>query len=474
MDGIYEVTDAQGKKHSILRSLLRLHKRHSVASGHVTDDRIHNRHAMQHFTDHELKFLESYMNENYPDDIPKGCITRLHQHSDNASHFKSTGAIAYFTTLVDDRGGPSETAFVYSFGAPGHGKGPFDGIGGRWKNKIEQAMSTAMTKKLEFTDTGYIHGVEDVYKTLVYHFARATKKDSQLAGKNPIHHYKFFCYLTKENPIKRPTETFTTLSGITKRYQMCVKKKDVIHWRMRSCWCLSCVSSLYNGTLEWGEDHKVEHCNAVNEISVPEETDDGIHSDGNMFSFEKKACTKISGPGVAIQAQVITRDRTTMASELTVGDFVVFDTSDDDVEPIWIGRIMSNPEWQGQGVYKNVSRRITSFRGVQVARGEVALYIMWYEKINVMSDALEYWVSRTETEPILQNGRYLIPIEVTLHQMLGQPNVVPKLRTSTRGDIEQSEINNQRRIKDWHNRELEIIWNMDSETRRIALSSCDL
>ena len=58
--------------------------------------------------------------------------------------------------------------------------------------------------------------------------------------------------------------------------------------------------------------------------------------------------------------------------------------------------------------------------------------------------------------------------------VLGQPNVVPKLRTSTRGDIEQSEKNNQRRIKDWHNRELEIIWNMDLETRTMVLSSWDL
>jgi len=95
-------------------------------------------------------------------------------------------------------------------------------------------MSTAMTKRLEFTDTGYIHGVEDVYKALVYYFSEATKKDSQLAGKNPIHRYKFFCYLTSENPIKRPEETFTTLKGITKRYQMCVKKKECIHWRIRS------------------------------------------------------------------------------------------------------------------------------------------------------------------------------------------------------------------------------------------------
>ena len=175
-----------------------------------------------------------------------------------------------------------------------------------------------------------------------------------------------------------------------------------------------------------------------------------------------------------MQSQVLTRDQNEMASKLTVGDFVVFDKSDDEVEPIWLGRIMSNPEWQEQGTYTNNSRQNPSFRGDKVGRGEVDLYVMWYEKINVMSDKLEYWVSRSETEPTVQNNRYLIPVEVKLHQMLRQPNVVPKLRTSTRGDIEQSEINNQRRIKDWHNKELEIVWNMDSELRRLALSSCDL
>ena len=48
---------------------------------------------------------------------------------------------------------------------------------------------------------------------------------------------------------------------------------------------------------------------------------------------------------MAMQAQVLTRDRNEMASKLTVGNFVVFDKSDDEVEPIWLGRIMSNPEW---------------------------------------------------------------------------------------------------------------------------------
>ena len=46
-----------------------------------------------------------------------------------------------------------------------------------------------------------------------------------------------------------------------------------------------------------------------------------------------------------------------------------------------------------------------------------------------MSDQLEYWVSRSESEPIVQNNKYLLPIvEVKMHQMSGQFNRVPKFR----------------------------------------------
>ena len=51
---------------------------------------------------------------------------------------------------------------------------------------------------------------------------------------------------------------------------------------------------------------------------------------------------------------------------------------------------MSNPAWQGQGVSKIDSRRTLSYHGVKVGKGEVGLYVMWYDKINVMSDNLEY------------------------------------------------------------------------------------
>ena len=92
---------------------------------------------------------------------------------------------------------------------------------------------------------------------------------------------------------------------------------------------------------------------------------------------------------------------------------------------------------------------------------------------NVTSDKLEYWVSRSETEPIVQNNKYLLPfVEVEMHQMTGQPNRVPMLRASTRGQTERAENNNKTRIEEWHNKELDVIWNMDLELRRKALALC--
>ena len=132
---------------------------------------------------------------------------------------------------------------------------------------------------------------------------------------------------------------------------------------------------------------------------------------------------------------------------------------------------MPNQEWGGQGMWVNVERGNMSFGGVQVGRGKVALYVMWYEKINEMTDRLEYLVSTSEVEPMVQNNRYLIPIEVSMHQMLGQPNPVPRLRTSSRGGTTRSAAGT-RRFEEWHHKELEIVWKMDLELRRLALSSC--
>jgi len=168
------------------------------------------------------------------------------------------------------------------------------------------------------------------------------------------------------------------------------------------------MDSMFKGTLDWGNEHNTENC-VASAVSENEES---------MYCFEKSVYTKTTGPGVSMQAIVPTRVRNEIASNLTPGEFVFFHASEDELEPIWLGRILSNPAWQGQGVCKTYSRRILTYDGVKVGKREVGMYVMWYETIHVMSDSFEYWVSRSETKPIVQNNRYLIPMEVKIHQML--------------------------------------------------------
>jgi len=96
----YDVTDKNGTKHHHNRSDLRHRKNHNIVYGHVSDDKVHDSYAMQHFTTHELCDLESYMVQKFPEDLPSGKIKCLHTKSDNvASHFKSRKSMNYFSRL---------------------------------------------------------------------------------------------------------------------------------------------------------------------------------------------------------------------------------------------------------------------------------------------------------------------------------------------------------------------------------------
>ena len=123
---------------------------------------------------------------------------------------------------------------------------------------------------------------------------------------------------------------------------------------------------------------------------------------------------------------------------------------------------------------KLLRKRVVSYsNGVKVGKGEVALFVMWYEKIDVMSDKLEYWVSRTKTKPIVQSNKYWIPLDGHMYQMRGDNINVPKLRTTSRTKNAQSNANSSRRIDDWHDNEFGIVWNMHALLRRAALSMCN-
>ena len=47
---LYEVEDGLGEKHVVPRSSIRHHDWHTICCGHISDDKLHDRFAMQQFT----------------------------------------------------------------------------------------------------------------------------------------------------------------------------------------------------------------------------------------------------------------------------------------------------------------------------------------------------------------------------------------------------------------------------------------
>ena len=215
---------------------------------------------MQHFSTSELEWLEKCTKEEFANDIPEGKITHLHLHSDNAGqHFKSSGAIGYFNSLILDRGGAADCMHVYSFGAPGHGKGFFDGLGGALKNKIHSLIQgkKSVGDNIAGTSSGYILNVEDVHDALKEYFENGRDGLRKNKSKNQVNKFMLFKQLTQDNPIRRTEETFTGLEKINSCYQFVVSNVGVVHSRKRSCWCMKCITSMCNGSLNWGTYHRI-------------------------------------------------------------------------------------------------------------------------------------------------------------------------------------------------------------------------
>ena len=149
-----------------------------------------------------------------------------------------------------------------------------------------------------------------------------------------------------------------------------------------------------------------------------------------------------------------------MATALNIGDWVLFDSKMED-EPIWLGRVMSNPEWEGMGILSNNTRRkLTYDNGVEIGVNEVAIFIQWYEKIDLNAGDLTYRVSREINKPQVQSNFYLLYVNFNMHEIMGRINLVPRLR---------SVAHNRSNL---HRQETSFKWQMDSSVRQAALSKC--
>ena len=140
------------------RQYLRHRKLHTKAFVHISDDKTHDSYAAQTFMNKTFDYLK----QNYVD-TGKEAFFAWHMHSDNAaSHFKSSKTMFYVTTLREKlkSWASGQTFRVFwevraiscalrlsaltpimpplQFGAPGHGKGVWDGIGAWIKRTVRR------------------------------------------------------------------------------------------------------------------------------------------------------------------------------------------------------------------------------------------------------------------------------------------------------------------------------------------------
>jgi hypothetical protein len=103
---MYTVVEKDGNSSDINQKRLRHREYHSVCCAHISNNKKHDRFAMQHFTTTEIEWIEKYINAKICNDLPGNTITHLHCHSDNAGQpFKNTGALVFFMHLMHLRGG---------------------------------------------------------------------------------------------------------------------------------------------------------------------------------------------------------------------------------------------------------------------------------------------------------------------------------------------------------------------------------
>ena len=126
-DGVYSLKKNDG---SMIEGIKRRHMRHRVfyteAFACITDEKRHDGYTTSHF-------LNRILREHYLPRIEAGDFWAFIGHSDNASHFKSAQMMNYWSGKKQELG---LTFLRIDFGCPGHGKGPWDGLGAVLKQAI--------------------------------------------------------------------------------------------------------------------------------------------------------------------------------------------------------------------------------------------------------------------------------------------------------------------------------------------------
>lgn len=327
---VYKVVDASDTVYCVPRSELRLRWWRKRAFVGVTDDMKHDSLLMQNFFNQALDKLQA------DGTVASNGIRSLHVHSDNAAqHFKSAKSMNWLTRQLHHRDWVKSA--TWDFGAPGHGKGPWDGIGATMKNTLRRAPAAEADPGAASHTRTESHGLatpQDCYEQLRFEFSKERQLDqkSRKIG-------AFDILWADRNDIPRGDSNFDveydTITDVTKHYQFFVRRHNAVLKRPYSCWCTACVRAVAAGP---GVDSVLRR--QYNRMYMRHRVAGCRHEarpDLCAWSAHECHCTAKSGRLVDDRDDEIVQHGVELAKRLEPGMWVLVETAPPD--ELWLAKV---------------------------------------------------------------------------------------------------------------------------------------
>jgi hypothetical protein len=389
----------------------------------ISEDKKHDSYSMRHFSKMEWDWL---IKEDF---FERENIVCVYTHSDNAAqHFKSGNTLNWYSNVVL---GGRKLVFIWGFGAPGHGKGEWDGMFGWLKSYVRRTIIAAVTNSdvIKTTSTK-IKNAWDVFEQLVANYDTDEWRALQ-AKKSKRHVQRITFVWAGSDDIVRPRlpEHFEVQKGVRSTYEWRVLGLGCYASRRLACNCISCLTAKCGGVIV---------PSAIMQAPSPTPSCEHAYAP-DFYGWTRSSCKKLGAVIVAktrAESQAAARKQ---APKLNSGEWVFFQARDCRDDDWWLARTIAvNGEGFDDTCFQKMHER-TTLDFVQFDKDDYAIAVQWYERnvsdparlefsmidsdvCLVNSTELRHWLPRGDIE---QTGG---PLAVVARQTRGGSRATPPVR----------------------------------------------
>jgi hypothetical protein len=369
----YCIEDEHGKRHQVPRKSLRARVWYTVAMVGVTGDRKHDSYATEHF----MAQQQQWWLDNFHEPIHS-----IHIHSDNAGqHFKSGKTLNFLSRLSDDLKLP----VTWSFGCPGHGKGPWDGVGGMFKRVLRRDTLDS--------ESSY-HCILKTYADVAQHLRKrfchlGWEKAHDIESTFTVN--KVVVHEAGLGVIARPKfdEEFDSVDGIQKSFGYRALRPGVVLQRWFDCWCPACMSVTRPGDTFMDSNYRVAQCCSQKHwMDAASSTEQQYwehvlpqlrgkcNDPGSPFRWWESSVQRHDLRGNYARRKVAQDAGAKSASELKIGEFVAFQDRENQghTYPYYIGQTVDSGN--GSCITKQCTER-EAINGTGFTRGDYVIAVRW-------------------------------------------------------------------------------------------------